>query len=151
MFFIHYDPTKHVQNVVNNWGTKFSRGLCWGQGLNFVLAGTGAFKHIYKFSQSKESKSNAYCTHIGIVDMILKGWSYNFLQCKTKSFFQKYEVETLVKYIFQTAICQPNVQVKRTTHQLIYTDLLVLLAIFQMHKSTSLDKHAARKSLHSFT
>jgi len=41
--------------------------------------------------------------------------------------------------------------VQRTTHQLIYTDRLVLLPFFQMHKSTSLDKNATRKSLHSFT
>jgi len=45
----------------------------------------------------KERKSNVYCTHIAIVDMILKRCSYNFSQCK--EFFQKSEVETLIKYM----------------------------------------------------
>jgi len=35
-----------------------------------------------------------------------------------------------------------------TTHQLIYTDLLLLLPIFQMHKSTSLDKNEAKQGSH---
>jgi len=72
-------------------GTKYSRG----RGLKLALA--GAFTHIYRFSYLKESKSNVYCTHIAIVDMILKRCPYNFSQCKAKSFFQKYEVETLIK------------------------------------------------------
>jgi len=32
-----------------------------------------------------------------------------------------------------------------TTQQLIYTDILLLLPIFQILKSTSLDKNAAKK------
>jgi len=79
---------KTYYQVVNDRGTKFSRG-----------PGAGAFKHIYKFSYLKESKSNVYCTHIAIVDIILKRCSYFFLQCKAKNFFQKYEVETLIKYM----------------------------------------------------
>jgi len=78
---------------VNDQGNKFSWGH--GQGLNFAPA--GAFKHIYRFSYLKESKSNVYCTYFAMVDVILKRCSYNFSQCKTKSFFQKYEVEILIK------------------------------------------------------
>jgi len=75
---------------VNKWDIKFSRGWGSGQdrGLNFAPARAGAFKHIYKFSYLKESKSNVYCKHIAIVDMILKRCSYNFLQCKAKIFFK---------------------------------------------------------------
>ena len=62
-------------------------------------AGVWAFKHIYRLGYLKESKSNVFRTHIAIVDMVLKRFSYNVSQCKTKSFFQKYEVETLIKYM----------------------------------------------------
>jgi len=37
-----------------------------------------------------------------------------------------------------------------TTHQLIYTDLL-LLSVFQMQKPTSLDKNAAKEPSHDNT
>jgi len=78
---------------------KFGSNISTSERPGDYLAGGGTFKHIYKFGYLKESKSNVYCTHIVIVDMIMRRCSYNCLQCIAKSFFQKYEVEALIKYM----------------------------------------------------
>jgi len=134
---------------VSDRGTEFIRG----RGSNF--AGAEAFKHTYRFSYFKESKSNVYCTHIAIVDMILKRWSYNFSQCKAKSFFSKIwcknfnQIYGKLQFASQMHRCKECV----TTHQLIYTDLLLLLycQFFKCTNQHHLTKTQQKKSLHSFT
>jgi len=66
--------------------------LCSGQGRGIQI-------HIYGFSYLKENKSNVYSIYIAMVEVILKMCSYNFSQCKAKSFIQKCEVEILLKWM----------------------------------------------------
>ena len=72
--------------LVNDRGTKFSRGRNPGRGLNFAPTGAGAVKHISWFSYLKKNKSTVDGTYIVMVDVILKLCSFSFSQCKAKFF-----------------------------------------------------------------
>jgi len=51
--------------------------------------------------------------------------------------------DTSNKLAVDSQMCRCKTRV--TTHRLIYTDLLLLLSVCQMQKSTSIDKNAAKE------